>query len=469
MASIPEILGIYAAFRVAKLMLPSRAARAARRAAGRPRSVAIAGVDVVAVDRGEVLRCQDVVVEDGRITKIGPTQPSSPPPAGVPVIDGRGKYLIPGLTDMHVHVAGEHDLGLFLASGVTTVRNMWGFTGPLVWMGMANQLTLGARVERGEVLGPRIVTAGPILDGRPPNSPLMKVVESAEQGRLAVQEQAEKGYDFIKVYDNLTPETYAGIMAAAKAAGLPVAGHVPAKVGLDAVLGSGLGQVSIEHLTGYLDYDLVSLLVPGGRLVDYARKTRDAGVWNCPSVVVFQKRVPPGGLAANYRQQGMEHVSLGMKLFWPIQLMGFNQTLRYRGADYAARMLDLQREVIGALHGAGAGIVAGTDAGNPFVVPGVSLLEELRHLVDLGLSPLEALRTATCNAAAALGRESEAGTVSLGKVADLVLLDTNPLEDIGHLARIAGVAVRGLWLTAQDLAELRGERRRAERKGRGSQ
>lgn len=444
-------------FRLRLVLRSSRAARAAAEAGGRPRSFAVVGVTVIPVERDDYLPDQTVLVEDGRIAYVGPRQTSPPTPAGVPVIDGGGKYLIPGLTDMHVHIAGEHDLALFVASGVTTVRNMWGFTGPFVWMGLADQLALRGRVERGEVLGPRIITAGPILDGRPPNSPFMKVVESSAQGRLAVQEQAEKGYDFIKVYDNLTPQAHAGVMAAARAAGLPVAGHSPAKVGLDAVLASG--QVSIEHLTGYLDYDAVSLAVPGGRLVDYARKTRQSGVWNCPSVVIFQKRVPAGGIAANYRQPGMEHVSLGMKLFWPIQLMGFNQTLRYRGSDYGARMLELQREVIAALHAAGAGLVAGTDAGNPFVIPGVSLVEELRHLVDAGLSPLEALRAATRNAAAALGREDEAGTVSAGKVADLVLLDANPLEDIEHVGAIAGVAVRGLWLTAGELAELRGARR----------
>jgi imidazolonepropionase-like amidohydrolase len=458
MTSLLVILGMLVAWRLSRVLSPSRAVRAAARASGKPRSVVIVGVDVIAVDRdGIILRDQSVIVEDGRIACVAPrsASPSAPSaPSGVPVIDGRGKYLVPGLTDMHVHIAGEHDLALFLASGITTVRNMWGFTGPFVWMGLADQLVLRDRVERGQILGPRIVTAGPILDGRPPNSPFMKVVESAAQTRLTVQEQAEKGYDFIKVYDNLTQEAHAGIIAAAGAAGLPVAGHCPANVGLDAVLASG--QVSIEHLTGYLDYDSVSLIVRGGQLVDYARKTVRAGVWNCPSVVIFQKRVPAGGIAANYRQPGMKHVSLGMKLFWPIQLMGFNQTLRYRGSDYAVRMLELQRQVIAALHDAGAGLLAGTDAGNPFVIPGVSLLEELRHLVDAGLSPLEALRAATCNAASALGRADEAGTVAVGKVADLVLLDASPLEDIGHLRAIAGVAVRGLWLTARELAELRG-------------
>lgn len=409
------------------------------------------------MDRDEVLADQTVVVVDGLIRGLGPSG-SVEMPRGIPVVDGRGKYLIPGLTDMHVHIAGERDLLLFLACGVTTVRNMWGFTGPFVRMGLANQLVLRERVRRGHLPGPDIVTAGPILDGRPAGSPFMTVVEDAVQARRAVREQADKGYDFIKVYDNLSPEAYTEVIAAARAAGLPVAGHVPTGVGIGRVLSSG--QVSIEHLTGYLNYDAVSLVVPGGRLVDYARRTSEAGIWNCPSVTVFQRRVPPGGLAANYRHAGMEHVSMGMKLFWPVQLAGFNRTLLYRGPDYGARLLDLQREVIAALHGAGAGLLAGTDAGNPFVVPGFSLLDELRYLVDAGLSPLEALRTATYNAALALGREDKAGSIAAGKRADLVLLDADPLLDIRHLGSITGVAVGGLWLPKADLQRMLGGHRR---------
>ena len=185
-------------------------------------------------------------------------------PAEALIIEAPNQYLMPGLVDMHVHVKEENELLLFVAHGVTTVRDMWGTTGLQLNLGFPDQLMMREQIERGELFGPSIYTAGPIMEGEPATSPLMPLISTSEEARASVAWQKAQGYDFIKVYDNLTADTYEAILQAAQTQNLAVAGHVPKQVGLNQVLDGT--QHTIEHLTGYIDPDTAEFLIPKDQL-----------------------------------------------------------------------------------------------------------------------------------------------------------------------------------------------------------
>src|SRR6185436_16279743 len=219
-------------------------------------------------------------------------------------IDGKGRWLMPGLADMHVHTWSADDFPLFIANGVTTVRNMFG-----------SELQLGWRqqVATGELLGPTMITAGPIIDGDPPVWPGSTVLTDPAEADKVVIEQKEAGYDFLKVYAGLKLDVYDALVAAAKAHGMRFMGHVPKAVGLDHVIASG--QSSIEHLdgfagaaqlegsphhgeTGFLQTLAAWPTADSGRLAELADACRQNGVWNCPTLVVLEKWVGPEETAA---------------------------------------------------------------------------------------------------------------------------------------------------------------------------
>lgn len=420
--------------------------------------LAIVEVDVVAIPgRSETLPDQTVLVRDGVISAIGYVQ-DVPIPEGFAVIEAAGQVLIPGLVDMHVHL--EHFerpavLELLLANGVTTVRNMDGRPYILEWRDA---------VAEGEMTGPRIVTAGPILDGDPPLRDDNTAVGSVEAAIAAVREQAEAGYDFIKVYANLQPEVHAAIIDAAHARGLPVAGHVPTSMSATDVLASG--QEFIEHLSGYDElieaddspyrdrwhWSKLYLAMPAdpARIARAATATAAAGTWSVPTLVQQDKIAPIEEMRRWLDDPVMRYVPERARHLWapenrdPYSLRLLEaldeedlETLR-RGEANRARL-------VRALHEAGAGLLVGTDTPNPFVVPGFAVHEELQELVEAGLTPAEALAAATVAPARALGLDETIGTVEVGKAADLVLLRANPVEEIGNSTRIAGVMAGGNW------------------------
>ncbi|MDJ0868447.1 MAG: amidohydrolase family protein [Myxococcota bacterium] len=350
--------------------------------AGRP--LAIERVSVLPMDAARVLADHTVLVRRGRITALGPAAEVAVP-WHARRLDGRGGFLLPGLADMHVHLTAEAELGRALDAGITLVRNMRGTPRHLDWR---------ARIERGELVGPRLRTAGPYVDGDPPFHSGSAVVRDAEAARAEVRRQRAAGYDFIKVYGGLSPDAFAGLVAGAHEAGLPLVGHVPDAVGLEAVVAAGLR--SIEHAEELTH----SFVWSGpGRLRALAARMRERELWLCP-------------------------------------------TLHEHAAFAPAAVHRTRLELIGALHAAGVPLLAGTDA-EP-----AALVHELRQLVAAGLSPYQALRAATIEPARALGLASELGTVEPGKRADLVLLDADPLRDVGAIARVRGVVVRGRWRPA---------------------
>jgi imidazolonepropionase-like amidohydrolase len=414
--------------------------------------VVFENVNLVPMDRERILEDQTVIVRDSVIDRIEESDQVSIP-NGALVIDGKGKYLMPGLVDMHVHIEYENDMVLMVTNGVTSVRNLWGNTGKKLLFGMPDQLELRRQIEAGSLIGPTIYTSGPVMEGSPASHPLMEGFVSPDAARDSVRWQSEQGYEFIKVYDHLSPEVYQAILETAQEYDLPVVGHVPFAVGLDSVLEGGQG--TIEHLNGYVDSDTAAFVIPEDRLDEYAQKTLQSGVWNVVTLSVYPKtKVTPEGFQRLQDQPGMRYLSPGTRLLSPFMHLMFSRSITYPGADYPQRIAELNQEMLRALHNAGAGILLGTDSAQAYHLPGFAVHEELAMLVKAGLSPYEALAAGTRYPAEVMGKSHEFGTIEVGKRADLVLLERNPLSDVGNLQKRSGVMLRGSWIPAEQLQEM---------------
>ncbi|MDF2774595.1 MAG: amidohydrolase, partial [Geminicoccaceae bacterium] len=326
-------------------------------------------------------------------------------PEGAVVVEGSGRYIMPALIDMHVHLrSGELDA--YVTAGVGTVRNMWGFSVLPAWM---------RDIEAGARSGPRVVSASPGLDGTPPQWPETVIVTDPNAAREAVLAQVDAGWAYLKSYARLSPEVFDSIMTVARSAGLPVVGHVPLAVDVRHAIDEGMR--SIEHFTGY--DRAVSRTGRGGtfgwvdaeasRFGSLIGITVQAGVWNCPTLTIYSTLA---------RQQ-------------------------HSAAD-ANRIIANRRRFVLELARAGAGLLVGTDAGIDVVAAGTSIHDELEEFVAAGLSPFQALEGATTNAAKFLGRE-DIGRAAVGAQADLLLLRRNPLADIRVTREIDGVVLRGAW------------------------
>lgn len=362
-------------------------------------------VHVIGMTGEQVLSGRTVVIRDGRVEAIGESGLTRP--AGAVVIEGRGRYLLPALIDMHVHINAP-DLEAYPRNGITTVRNMWG------WPGL---ISLTSRVESGELWGPRIISASQGLDAEPVQWPFTVVVASPADAVAAVRAQDAMGWRYLKVYTRLSRETYSAVMAEASAVGMIPVGHVPFAVPVEEAIARG--QRSIEHLTGYDRAVSRSGRAGTGAWVDadparygvLAQLSASSGVWNCPTLAIF------------------------------VQL-----SQQHPAAERPA-IVQQRRQFIRELHTAGALLLAGSDAGIDIVAPGTSLHDELDELVAAGLTPYQALRTATSEA----GRFLEItglGTLTAGAPADLLLVDGNPLTDLRRLRRHDGVVQRGAWIPA---------------------
>ena len=377
--------------------------------------IAFVGVNVIPMDAELVLPDQIVVVEHGRIALVGSTA-AVQVPANATQVDGRGRYLIPGLADMHAHV---HDAqrDLFVPAGITTVRNLWGVPGMLEFAAATHDPL--STTDPSVVAWPSVYSASPGVDGSPPTWNFTREINNPEDAEGVVDELAREGWAFLKLYNRLSLDTYDAIADAADARGIRFGGHVPWAVSLDHVLARG--HAFIEHLTGY-DRALGAPGLPPSSWAyvdqslagELAAHTAQAGTWNCPTLVVTN--------------------AIGRRWLAP---------------DEFNRSVSARRAMVRALRDAGAGLLAGTDAGTDYIQAGMSLHDELAEFVAAGLTPFEALRAATSEAARFLELEGEFGMIVQGSRADLVLLDANPLDDIGNTRRIAGVMVRGRWLARQ--------------------
>ena len=403
----------------------------------------------------------NVVIANGRIAAIG--EPVRPP-KDAQIIDATGKFLIPGLWDMHVHWGDTGYLPLFLANGVTGVRIMWGDPIHYEWR---------KRSAAGQLLAPHLVIASPLIDGPKPFWSGSISVSTQTQAREAVDQAKERGADFVKVYSFLPREEYFAIADEARKQNIAFAGHLPLAV--SAKEASNAGQKSFEHLLGILPAcstrsteltdaaraDLADDLVASrpafwGAHIKASRRImldtyspekaaalfailKKNCTWQCPTLTLLRTTTFADDPSSFTLDPRLKYIPPRMKGDW--NPPGVAQD--YGDPAFAAKEFQKDLEVVGAMQKAGVGILAGTDTSNPYCMPGFSLHDELGLLVKAGLTPMQALQAATLNPARFLGTEKDYGTIEPGKIADLVLLDANPLDDIANTKKIASVIYGG--------------------------
>lgn len=418
---------------------------------------AFQNVNVIPMDREAVLAGQTVVVRDGRIEQIGPAT-STNVPAGATVVEGNGGYLIPGYAEMHAHIptpqggseAVDRTLFLYLAGGVTTIRGM---------LGHPSHLELREQAANNEILAPRIYTSGPSFSGGSASDPAAAAA--------MVRQQEEAGYDFLKLHPGLSRPVFDAIADAADEVDIPIAGHVSADVGLDRALEAE--YASIDHLDGYVEalaghgagFGDVNSGFFGFALTDQADEariealaeaTREAEVWNVPTQSLMESLATPTPPEEMARWPEMRYMPPATVADWVERKRDFQNAPGYT-PERAARYLEIRRQLIRALHDAGAGLILGSDAPQWWNVPGFSARRELEYMVAAGLTPYEALAMGTSNSAEYFDAEDAWGTVAPGRSADLILLEANPLEDISNVWQQAGVMVRGRWLPATEIQQ----------------
>ena len=435
-------------------------------------------VTVIDVTGGTSQANRTVVISGGRITAIGDSTK-----VGVPsdsqVVEATNKFLIPGLWDMHVHWYEKDYLPLFIANGVTGVRQMFGTQEHHHWR---------IQIEKGSLIGPHMVIASPIVDGPKPFwRPGSIAVATAAEGRRAVIQLKQEGVDFIKIYSFLPREGYFAIAEEARKQGIPFVGHVPFTVSAEEA--SDAGQHSMEHMLGILpacstrEAELLKaaqddvaeeiatdkLNFIGPRSAKLAQVNLDTyssekaaalfdrfkknGTWQCPTLT-FLRSLSFRSVASFRDDSRLKYMPRSVRVSWQPENDPLVHTWAAEDIELGKKQFQKDLEIVGAMHRAGVGILAGTDVLNAFCFPGFSLHDELALFVQSGLSPLAALQTATLNPARFLGKEKDLGTVETGKLADLVLLDANPLDNIHNTTKVVGVIFAGKYFPKASLQDM---------------
>ncbi|HYF32778.1 MAG TPA: amidohydrolase family protein [Chitinophagaceae bacterium] len=419
------------------------------------REIVFLSVNVIPMNKETILHNQTVVIKNGRVTSIGDAAKIKYNKNAL-VIDAKGKYLIPGLAEMHAHVPPIDNIEpmkdillLFASRGVTTIRGM---------LGHARHLELRSKIQSGEILGPRFYTSGPSLNG---NS-----VKSPAQAADSVRSQKNAGYDFMKLHPGLTKETFAAIVQTAKEVNLPFAGHVSYDVGVWRAIEAG--YATIDHLDGF-----VESLVPGieniseqdngifgifssekadtSRIANLMRALREKNIWVVPTQALAERWFAPDKDPESFRNEPeMVYMSPNTINAWVNSKKNFMSHPKYNPPS-VTRFIELRRKLIKACSQYGVGLLLGSDAPQVFDVPGFSIHHELRYMVEAGLTPYQALRMGTAN----VGRfynNPDMGIIANGALADLVLLNGNPLTDIHQTNNIDGVMLNGKWLSKEWIA-----------------
>lgn len=411
-------------------------------------------VNVIDVVSGNIVSGQDVYISEGRIVDITPTGELTSVEIDH-VIDGTDKYLSPGLAEMHAHIPVpqmgpnrvEETLLLYLSNGITTIRGM---------LGQPYHLGLREKVDVGEVLGPRIYTSSPSLNG---NS-----VPDPETARKLITQYQLDGYDFLKIHPGIKREVFDTIVTVANEVGIGFAGHVPVDVGVRRAMEAK--YLSIDHVDGFIE-GLVpesagvdqnangffgvnfTHLVDEKTIPELVDMSKEQGIWIVPTQSLFNSVFSPLPTDSIMAWPEMKYMSSETRRQWYNTRAGFLESVDDEAP--AADFLALRRKLILELHRSGQGLILGSDAPQVFNVPGFSIQRELQAMIEAGLTPTEALQIGTINPARYFGQEENFGQIAMGMSADLILLDADPTKDISAMSQINGVMVRGKWLDREFL------------------
>jgi imidazolonepropionase-like amidohydrolase len=407
-------------------------------------SVVFTDVSVVPMDSNRVLENQTVVVTKDRITAVGPAGKAQVP-AGAIQVDGKGKYLMPGLAEMHGHVPQpkestqflEDVLFLYVAAGVTTVRGMQGAPG---------QLEMREAVRRGDMAGPNLYLAGPGFSGGGGNP--VKTVDEAE---ARVRQQKKDGWDLLKVLPGLTRDVYDAMARTAKEVDIPFAGHVPEAVGVPHAL--EMGQDTIDHLDGYAEHlGGQTKPVDDKGIQDLVERTRKAGTWMVPTLVVWETLRGPVTLESRKAMPGLQYLPRPMVEQWTKAVENRLKSPKY-DPEHARIYIDNRMRIMTALYKGGVGILLGSDAPQQFNTPGFSIYPEMKRMADAGMTTFDVIKSGTASVGEYYKERAKDafGTVAVGQRADLILVDANPLQNLANIENRSGVMIRGRWLPQSEI------------------
>lgn len=414
---------------------------------------AFTNVSLISMENDQLIPNQTVLIKGGKIISIGSSQDISTSGTST-IVDGSGKYLMPGIAEMHAHIPGnsngsemaEETLVLYLSNGITLIRGM---------LGQPYHLELRDKVLKGEILGPRIYTSGPSMNG---NS-----IRSVEEAEANVRAQKTAGYDFLKMHPGLSLENFNAVVSTAKEVGIPFAGHVSIEVGIRRALEAK--YASIDHVDGYLE-GLVPLslgvdpntngffgldftdIVDQTLIPELVKSTKENNVWIVPTQVLMEQWVGPEPAENLSNLPEMKYMNKRTVNSWINTKKEVLEDSNY-SAEKGDKFNQIRRNIMEALHEAGVGFLLGSDAPQVFNVPGYSIQREMQSMAKAGFSNYEIIKSGTVNPAIYFGDEDEYGKIKKGLSADLILLDANPLDDIKNMEKQLGVMVRGKWLSAE--------------------
>lgn len=423
--------------------------------ASKARPLLIRNIQVLPMtaDRREVLGQHAVLIQAGRIVRVAPDTAMSVPP-GTRIIDGKGGFLLPGLTDMHVHVWDKPELSAYLAAGITTIRNA---------SGMPFHLAYATAIDTGCLAGPRLITTGPILNGQGPNTqPNHQIVSTAAEARAAVHTQHQQGYRHLKVYSNLSREAYRAIVDESQRLGMTIMGHTPEglrepgiphrkpfQIPFREMLQDPL--VSIEHMESIVWHALHDEFDEGKARI-LAKEIAASRIAVTPTLIAHRNLVLVAQSRGRYlRRPGVAWLNPFISALEQPAYKQWSTTAPAERAQHDAFYSQATR----IFHEEGVKLLAGTDAGIFTNIPGISLIEELKLLTDAGLGSFAALQTATRHPAEVLGMGHQLGQIKEGYLADLILVQADPSLDISSLRSLTGLVVAGKWLGPERIAQLK--------------
>ena len=420
-----------------------------------PPKLLITDVNILRMD-GEapiILSNYSVLIEENKIVKVAPLSKLANVDSAN-IVKGQGRFLLPGLIDVHVHIWDEPELAAYLSFGVTTVRNV---------SGMPFHLTFMKEIEAGNIVGPRLITTGPILNGQGPNTQVNhQIVNNAKEASEAVRQQYQQGYRHLKVYSNLTRQAYDTILYESQKLGMTIMGHTPEgertpeiphnkpfNIAFNELLDDSF--VSIEHMESIVWHALSNELNEN-KVRRLAKKISNSNTAITPTLIAHNNLI----LVAQSQGEYLQRPTVNL-------LNPFISALEKESYDYWSSQSPSFRKEFDEFYlvatkifqEEGVTLLAGTDSGIFTNVPGLSLIEELKLMVQAGLTPFQALKTATINPAKVLKLERQLGKIEPGFIADLILVNGDPTKDILNLKSLSGLVLEGTWYDENDISKLK--------------